>query len=95
MTEDVNRVSSELDDINLRFLIELHDARTERSEKRIFVIALIMFLAFVLSNLGWVIYNEQFYTEEVVIEAQQEAENYSQNYIIGGNYGDKADSQNN
>jgi hypothetical protein len=94
MTRETSGVS-EVEDINLRFLIEMHDARTERSERRTFIFALIMTFIAVFSNLAWVIYNEQFYTEEVVIEAQQEAENDSSNYIIGGNYGDKADSQDN
>ena len=40
------------------------------------------------TNIAWAVYECQYSTELVTIEAQQEADADSTNYIIGGNYGE-------
>lgn len=69
-------------------------ARMERTNKRLWILCIVMFLAFVVSNAAWIYYENQF--EDVVtttIDAQQDG---SGNNVVGGgdvNYG--AESQNN
>ena len=46
-------------------------ARQERTVKRLWILSIIIFLAFVISNAGWIIY-ENSYEDRVTIEAEQE-----------------------
>ena len=46
-------------------------ARQERTVKRLWILSIIIFLAFVISNAGWIIY-ENSYEDRVTIEAEQD-----------------------
>lgn len=59
-------------------------ARQERTIKRLWVLCLVMFLALVVTNAGWIWYENQFIDEVVTVE--QENEMGYNNYI--GNDGD-------
>jgi hypothetical protein len=48
-------------------------ARMERTTKRLFILCIIIFAAFVGTNLGWVIY-ESSYTDVVLTETSQDGE---------------------
>lgn len=58
-------------------------ARQERTIKRLYIIILVIFLAFVGTNVGWIIYENQFVDEVTV---SQENESGYNSYI--GNDGD-------
>lgn len=67
---------------------ESAQARQERTIKRLWILCLVMFLAFVGSNAAWIYYESQFETVTTQIEAEQETEGGGNNYVIGGDYGE-------
>lgn len=66
---------------------ESAQARYERIIKRLWILCVIMFVAFVGSNAAWVYYQAQFDTVTTQIEAEQDAQD-GNNYIVNGNYGE-------
>lgn len=64
-------------------------ARQERTIKRLWILCVIMFLALVISNAGWIWYESQW--EEVVEtttqEVEQDADGDGFNMFVGGDYG--------
>ena len=56
-------------------------ARQERTIKRLWILCIIMFLAFVISNTAWVYYENQF--EDVSVEQQVESDGDSRAYVNG------------
>lgn len=62
-------------------------ARNERTFKKMWGALILLILLLVGSNVGWLIYESQFETieESVVIEAEQDASNGTNN-IYGGDY---------
>jgi hypothetical protein len=67
---------------------ESAQARQERTIKRLWILCIIMFAAFVISNGLWVYYENQFTETSVEIEADQQADNSGNNYIVNGDYGE-------
>ena len=61
-------------------------ARQERNIKRLFVLCIIMFLALVISNTAWVVYESQF--EEVVLTQEGMTSPMSDLTINGSGTGD-------
>ena len=76
-----------------RWEAEQYAARLERTNKRAFILNVILILILLATNIGWLYYESQFTDEKVVIEAEQKADKDSSNYIIGGDYGGKSESQ--
>ena len=79
------------------FVHESEVARHERTVKRLWILCIIIFLAFVASNAYWIWYESQW--QDVVV-TQENADGYN-NYIgnsgdifNGGELGGKTDSQN-
>lgn len=64
------------------YVHEMEMTRLDRINKRLWIILIVIFLAFVGTNAGWIIYESQFET----IKVQQENEDGYNNYI--GNDGD-------
>lgn len=67
-------------------------ARLDLINKRLFVLCIVIFLAFVGSNIGWLIYESQF--EDTVITAEQSGQGVN---IVGGGevmYGAESDNKN-
>jgi len=69
---------------------ESAQARQERTIKRLWILCIIMFLAFVISNTAWIYYEAQYTDTSVEIEADQQADNNGNNYIVNGDYGETA-----
>lgn len=84
-----------INEINARYVLDMHEARLERIINMLVKVIIFSWIVTILTNLGWAVYECQYSTELVTIEAQQESDNDSSNYIIGGNYGDKAESEDN
>ena len=69
-------------------------ARMERANKRNFIIIIILILALIATNAGWIIYESQFETVETPIEAEQSGADVN---IIGSGdiqYGAESNDQN-
>lgn len=50
------------------FVHEAEMARQERTVKRLWILCIVMFLALVISNAGWIVYENQF--EDMTIEQE-------------------------
>ena len=70
---------------------ESAQARQERSIKRLWILCLVMFLAFAGSNAAWIYYESQFETQTTQIEAEQETSDGGNNFVVGGDYGQAKD----
>ena len=72
-------------------------ARSERHNKRLWIVILVLIGALIGTNLAWIIYNSQFEVVEDSVVVEQENDNGDNNYI--GNDGDinygEADNKNN
>lgn len=79
--------------INFNYALDSQGARLERANKRLFILCVILIIALFVTNGLWVAYESQFKT--ISIEAEQEADGDSNNYIIGGNYGSETEGEGN
>ena len=66
----------------------------ERMNFHQFIVIIVLIVALVASNLGWVVYESQFEALETDTEIQQETSDGGNNYIVGGDYNGEADNQN-
>jgi hypothetical protein len=67
--------------------------RLERSNRRLFILCIILIVALVASNTGWVIYESQFQDVEVTQEVEQDAQGDGSNQFVGGDFYAPADSE--
>lgn len=66
-------------------------ARMERTNRRLFIVVLVLIAALLGTNAGWLYYESQFTDEETMkIEAEQETSD-GNNYIVGGNLNEQAE----
>ena len=79
--------------INLNYVLDSQGSRFEQTNKRLFILSVILIIALFVSNGLWVFYESQFKT--ISIEAEQQSDNNSNNYIVGGDYGRTAESEDN
>ena len=67
------------------FIVHESDmARLERTIKRLWILLILMLVVIVGGTIAWVVYEKQY--EDVVITTEQEADNGSTNYAVGGDY---------
>lgn len=59
-------------------------ARLEKINKRLFILCIIVFFAFVISNGAWIYYENQF--EDIQTSVTQQVDSASGNTIIHGTY---------
>lgn len=59
-------------------------ARLEKINKRLFILCIIVFFAFVISNGAWIYYENQF--EDIQTSVTQQVDSASGNAIIHGTY---------
>lgn len=81
------------DKINVNYIVESQGVRFERSNKRLFIISIILIVILFVTNGLWVVYESQFKT--ISIEAEQQSDGNSNNYIVGGDYGSETESDSN
>lgn len=78
-----DRLNDEQKTVHIPYYVhEMEMTRLDRINKRLWIILIVIFLAFVGTNAGWIIYESQFET----ITISQENEDGYNNYI--GNDGD-------
>lgn len=78
-------------DKNTMLIYEGAMARMERTNKRLWIITIILIAALILSNAAWVYYESQFQVTETTIEAQQDGG--GTNLISGGDISYGAESK--
>lgn len=77
----------------IKWIYESTTAKLERAHKRLFILAIVFMFILVANNCAWLVYVDQFDVEETVqIDAEQQADGDSNNYIIGGDYGGQTES---
>lgn len=66
----------------------------EQTNKRMFMLCVLLIVLLLSTNIGWLIYETQFedVVETTTIDAEQTAEGNSSNTIVGGNYGGETES---
>lgn len=66
----------------------------DKSNRRLWCLCILLIVLLIGSNAGWIYYESQFTDVITEIEAEQEADGYGRNYIVGGDYGNKTKSEN-
>lgn len=67
-----------------KWIYEGEAIRMHQANKRLFILSVILIIVLFVSNGIWVWHECQYST--IMIEAEQEADGDSNNYIIGGDY---------
>ena len=67
-----------------KWIYEGEAIRMHQTNKRLFILSVILIIVLFVSNGAWVWYESQF--ADVTIKAEQQADGDSSNYIIGGDY---------
>ena len=79
----------------VRYYMEIMTATMERTIRRLWILALVLVILLVGTNVAWLWYESQFetvLTTETQLDVQQEAQQNSRNIVIGGDwYGDEAE----
>lgn len=79
--------------MNFEYTLDMICSRMERTNKRLFIVVIILVVSLILSNGAWLWYESQFETTSTTrIEAEQEAYGNGENIIVGGDYGREAES---
>lgn len=74
-------------EVNLNYALDSQGMRLERTNRRMFILCIILIAALFVSNLGWLYYESQFTDVETTkIEAEQKSDGDGDNLIIGGDY---------
>ncbi len=77
-----------LEHTNVPYIVHEGDmARLERSNKRLWVLCIVIFLALILSNLCWLYYESQFEYIETTQEVVQECDGGNNTFIGGDSNG--------
>lgn len=66
--------------------------RLERNNRRLFILCVVLIVALIASNTGWVIHESQFQDVEVTQEVEQETDSGGSNQFVGGDFYAPADS---
>lgn len=70
-------------------------ARMERANKRLWVVIIILIVALIGSNAGWIYCESQFEEISTQIEAEQETDDGGDNYVVGGDFYEPSESEGN
>lgn len=73
----------------VRYYVEVMTATMERTIRRLWILALVLVVLLVGTNVAWLWYESQFETvttTEMEMDVQQEAESNSRNIVIGGDW---------
>ena len=102
MSEPKNEFSRDQEAATIPFFVhEASVSRMERVNKRLWIALLVIFIALIGTNAGWIIYESQFQDEIYSYELSQDSgeggENtYTNNRIvIGGDFNSEANGKNN
>ena len=71
--------------------VDLLAASMERTIKRLWILAILLVVLLVGSNIAWIMYESQFEDVTVTQEVEQDADNGSNSFVGGDVYGKAAD----
>lgn len=69
-------------------------ARSERHNKRLWIVVLVLIAALIGTNLAWIIYENSFEDYAITQEVEQDADNGTNNFVGGDVYGETEDKNN-
>ena len=69
-------------------------ARSERHNKRLWVVILVLIGALIGTNLAWIIYENSFEDYVITQDVEQDAENGTNNFVGGDVYGETKNKNN-
>ena len=69
-------------------------ARSERHNKRLWIVILVVIGALIGTNLAWIIYENTFEDYVITQEVEQDADNGTNNFVGGDVYGETEDQNN-
>lgn len=102
MSEPKKDFSTEQEAVTIPFFVhEASVSRMERVNKRLWIALLIIFVALIGTNAGWIIHESQFQDEVYSYELQQDSGDGGENtytnnrIIVGGDYNGEANGENN
>lgn len=85
MARTCNKCNSE--EITIPYIVHEDDmARSERYNKRLWIVILVLVAALIGSNMAWIVYESQFETISVEQDVAQNARNGDNNNFVGGDY---------
>jgi len=74
------------DDKNV--FLELMVAFQERTIRRLWILAILLIILLVGTNIGWIVYESQYQDVTVTQEVEQDADNGSNSFVGGDVYGE-------
>ena len=69
-------------------------ARSERHNKRLWIVILVLIVALLGTNLAWIIYENSFDDYVITQDVEQDADNDTKNFVGGDYYGEAEDKNN-
>lgn len=69
-------------------------ARSERHNKKLWIVVLVLIGALIGTNLAWIIYENSFEDYVITQEVEQDADNGTNNFVGGDVYGETEDQNN-
>ena len=69
-------------------------ARSERHNKRLWIVILVLIVALLGTNLAWIIYENSFDDYAITQDVEQDADNGTNNFVGGDVYGEAEDKNN-
>ena len=87
--------TAENPNVNVPYVVhESAMARSERHNKRLWIVILVLIGALIASNLAWIIYENSFEDCVITQEVEQDADNGTNNFVGGDVYGETEDKNN-
>ena len=86
-----------VDTMNVSVPYVVHEAamaRSERHNKRLWIVILVLIGALIGTNLAWIIYENSFEDYVITQEVEQDADNGTNNFVGGDVYGETEDKNN-
>ena len=69
-------------------------ARSERHNKRLWIVILVLIVALLGTNLAWIIYENSFDDHVITQDVKQDADNGTNSFVGGDVYGEAEDKNN-
>lgn len=67
--------------------------RSDKTNARLWILCIILTVLLVATNGLWIYYESQFEDKYIEIEAEQQADGNSNNYVVGGDYGGETNGE--
>lgn len=96
MAKTCNNCGNENQNVNVPYVVhESAMARSERHNKRLWIVILVLVGALIGTNLAWIIYENSFEDYVITQDVEQDADNGTNNFVGGDYYGETEDKNGN